>query len=95
MVGPPADLAWVEGLPGDPGLEARVRREREAQHLYLRSEVLDDLAAATAAARASRGTRFFLYRFGCAPAQLEALERSAARETYLAQTARCAPLIGR
>jgi spermidine synthase len=84
---PPADPLPV------PGLAEPVARERAAMRLYLRSEVEDDLGTARAAARMSRGTRFFLYRFGCDPTQLATLQReSAGGLAFQVQARRCAEL---
>jgi hypothetical protein len=89
----PGDLAWVAGLPADPGLAARVATERRAMRLYLRSEIEEDVSAAAEAARISRGTGFFLYRFGCDAWQLEAL-RAQPGGAFAAQAARCARVGG-
>ncbi|HEX6851958.1 MAG TPA: fused MFS/spermidine synthase [Candidatus Polarisedimenticolaceae bacterium] len=70
------DYRWVRGLDADPELAARVAAERYALERYVRSEVEEDLEAAREAARASRGTGFFLYRFGCDPRQIETLRKS-------------------
>ena len=83
---PPAQPIQV-----DPALDARVARERAAMRLYLRSEVEDDVAAARQAARTSHGTRFFLYRFGCDPVQLDRLrEESGGGPALEMQERRCA-----
>ncbi len=66
------------GLEADPSLAARAAAEREAFRLYLESEVRDDPRAGIEAARRSRGTEFFLYRFGCAARQREFARRGLA-----------------
>jgi hypothetical protein len=93
LVPAPGDFAWVQGLPGDPALASQVAEERQAMRLYLRSEIEEDGPAAVEAARMSRGTRFFLYRFGCDTWQLAAL-RAQPGAAYQAQVARCAGLGG-
>jgi hypothetical protein len=53
--------------------------------------VEDDVAAARQAALTSHGTRFFLYRFGCDPVQLDRLrEESGGGPALEMQERRCA-----
>ncbi|HEX5041688.1 MAG TPA: hypothetical protein VFV75_02220 [Candidatus Polarisedimenticolaceae bacterium] len=93
------DIATLLAVPAAdpiplPGFEHRVARETAAMRLYLRSEVEDDLGAAREAARISRGTRFFLYRFGCDPTQMENLrQESGGGPAFAAQARRCAELV--
>lgn len=76
---PLIDLPQPE-LPfdADPELAERVALENRALRLYLRAVALGDPAAGGQAVRLSRGTEFYLYRMGCASAQLAGLDPSAA-----------------
>ncbi len=72
------DWSWVAGLDAEPELARAIARENLALRAYVESGVRQDPAAAVRAARLSRGTEFFLYRFGCAERQLPDRERCAA-----------------
>lgn len=77
----------------DAALLVRVEEERLAHRLYLEAEVRDRGPAGVEAARRSRGTRFYRYRLGCAPEQLEALRRETGDgPRWRSQAARCATL---
>lgn len=91
----PRQGSWgfVRGLESEAGLAARIASENEALRLYLASEVREDAAAGRRAAETSAGTRFFLYRLGCDPAQLERLASDSNRgPQWSAQATRCATL---
>lgn len=89
----PSLSSFVTGLASDPELAARVATEQEAQRLYLASEVREDPSAGRRAAETSAGTRFFLYRLGCDPAQLARLAADSNRgPQWSAQASRCATL---
>src|SRR5262249_30840848 len=85
-----ADL--FDSAPGIPLLSA-AEAQRRAHRMYLRSEVDASPSAARAAALASRGTRFGLYRLGCDGPQLDALrEESSEGERWRRQVALCQAL---
>lgn len=90
----PGAYDWVRDLATAPDLAARIATERRAMELYVRSEVEESLDAARAAARLSSGTRFFLYRFGCAPEQLETLRRSGSEAAWASHARQCERLVG-
>lgn len=92
---PQGGWEWLRGA--DDETLRRVERENQALRLYLASEVETDLTPGIAATQLSSGTEFFLYRLGCASAQLERLERiqeRAPRNDVAEQLQRCRGLRG-
>jgi spermidine synthase len=90
-----AAWTWLEGLPKRPGMRDAIEGENRALRLYAASTVERDVAAGVEAARTARGTEFFLYRMGCASAQLDYLRSGAGTGAAdaSAQADRCAALL--
>jgi hypothetical protein len=74
LVVPQADWSWLRGREDHPDLVESLRRENRALRLYVESTVRISAQMGIEAARLSRATEFFLYRFGCASEQLARLE---------------------
>ncbi len=66
----PADWAFVRPLADRPDLAAAIARENAALRSYVRAAAEGATRLHVEAARASQGTEFFLYAFGCTTEQL-------------------------
>jgi len=86
LVPPQADLGRIGGLAEMPILKRAVEEENAALRLYVQAATDGQPGARVAAARASRGTEFHLYGFGCATAQLETLRTAPATPPELWRT---------
>jgi spermidine synthase len=86
LVPPQADLGRIGGLAEMPILKRAVEEENAALRLYVQAATDGQPGARVAAARASRGTEFHLYGFGCATAQLETLRAAPATPPELWRT---------
>jgi spermidine synthase len=93
---PQAAWSWVRGLNEEPGTLRAVETENRALRSYVASVVSGDNRLGAQAAQLTRGTEFFLYRFGCATEQVSRLQSGAAPSDQVrGHLAMCSRLRGR